>query len=134
MRPNAGRRADRSISILLVEDHVDTAVVMSKLLQKTGHAVAVAGTYAGAVEATENSKFDLLICDIVLPDGSGLDLFRQLRLRRPIDGICLSGRGEDEDIEQSKAAGFSVHLLKPVDMIKLESLIQQIASRPRPGV
>jgi 23S rRNA (uracil1939-C5)-methyltransferase len=65
------------------------------------------------------NKFDLLISDIALPDGSGMDLMIQLRAISKIPGIAISGFGNDGDIERSLRAGFSQHLIKP---IKLENL------------
>ena len=70
----------------------------------------------------------MLISDIELPDGSGLELMDAIRSRRPMPGIALSGFGSADDIEHSLAAGFVVHLTKPVDFRRLEEVIQQIAA------
>ena len=121
-------RKDRSFRILLVEDHSDTAAALRHLLEKTGHSVSVADSVRGAVEMADKFKIDLLICDVGLPDGDGMHLLAQLRKRHSLQGICLSGRASEEDIEQSRTAGFAAHLAKPVDIIKLESLVRQIGS------
>ena len=118
----------RGLQILLVEDHADTALVMSKLLEKSGYIVRVANSVNRARQSAEEARIDLLICDVGLPDGSGLELMRELKGRYGLKGICLSGFGMDDDIRQSEAAGFAAHVTKPVDLNRLESLIEQIAT------
>ena len=106
-----------SIRILLVEDHADTAKLMSRVLMAEGHEVTVAGSVAAGLAAVERAagRLDLLISDLGLPDGTGHDLMRQLRQRgQTIPGIALSGFGAAADMEKSKAAGFSEHLVKPI--------------------
>lgn len=118
----------RGLQILLVEDHADTALVMSMLLEKSGYVVRVADSVNRARQSAEEGPIDLLICDVGLPDGSGLELMRELKSRYGLKGICLSGFGLDDDIRQSRAAGFIAHITKPVDLIRLESLIEQVAA------
>jgi PAS domain S-box-containing protein len=122
---DAARRHRRHI--LLVEDHDDTAAIMSSVLRHQGHTVRRAGSVAAALQAAQAERFDLLISDIGLPDGSGLDLMRQLRLRQPVRGIALSGFGMDDDIRRSRDAGFEEHLTKPVSLDVLEMTIKRVA-------
>jgi CheY-like chemotaxis protein len=122
---DAARRSRRR-RILLVEDHEDTAHVMSMVLRHQGHTVRRASTVAAALQAAQAESFDLLISDIGLPDGSGLDLMRQIRLRQPVRGIALSGFGMDEDVRRSRAAGFDEHLTKPVSLDVLETTINRV--------
>jgi signal transduction histidine kinase/ActR/RegA family two-component response regulator len=119
--------ANGATRLLLVEDHPDTAQIMSRLLKRSGHIVHVADSVAMALKVADAEDFDLLISDIGLPDGSGLDLMRQLRCKREVAGIVLSGFGMQEDVDKSKAAGFSEHLTKPVDFIRLEAAIARIS-------
>ena len=74
-----------------------------------------AHSVAEGLSIAANNEFDVLISDIGLPDGTGLDLMRQLRAKRPVMGIALSGFGMEEDIRRSKQAGFVAHLTKPLD-------------------
>jgi two-component system CheB/CheR fusion protein len=116
--------ADRTLRILLVEDHGDTARIMRRLLQGRGHEVQTAADVASALEATRRGQFDLLISDLGLPDGSGMDLMRRFVAeggRAP--AIALSGYGQEQDIAQSREAGFAAHLTKPVNMDQLVSTI-----------
>jgi CheY-like chemotaxis protein len=83
---------------------------------------------AAALEAAAEGSFDLVISDIELPDGSGLELMQRLGGGVEMPGIALSGFGSDDDIQMSKAAGFSEHLTKPVDFLKLEETIYHVTS------
>jgi PAS domain S-box-containing protein len=116
-----------ALRILLVEDDAVTLRVMDRLLETRGHHVVTADNVASAVVAAEASEFDLLICDLGLPDGSGLDLIRELRARQPVPGIALTGHGMDDDIQRSLEAGFVEHLTKPIDFRSLEEAIARVA-------
>lgn len=106
----------RSLHILLVEDHGDTADLLTTVFQIEGHSVEHAGDVASALEALERSPFDLLVSDLGLPDRTGLELLRELRGRgERLPAIALSGYGQERDIERSREAGFAEHLVKPVE-------------------
>lgn len=114
--------------ILLVEDHVDTARALVRILKNAGYEVSHATTLKQARETAAKEKFDLLISDLGLPDGSGLELMPELRQRHDMEGIALSGFGTDDDVAASKAAGFIFHLIKPVDWERLEEAIATLIS------
>ena len=90
------------------------------MLARRGHTVAAARDMRSAMEAAEGGQFDLLISDVGLPDGSGLELMTRLRATSGIRGIAISGFGMNGDVEKSMQAGFSEHLVKPVNLEKLE--------------
>jgi len=115
----------QALKILLVDDHQDTCAALEKLLVRRGHLVAAAHNVRSAMEAAARNKFDLLISDIALPDGSGTELMRQVRAISTIPGIAISGFGNNGDIERSLEAGFSEHLIKPVKLEKLEAAIER---------
>ena len=75
-------------------------------------------------------SFDLLISDIELTDGSGLELIREFR---GIPAIALSGFGTEDDVSMSESAGFATHLTKPVDLRHLEDAIGRAMSRGAPS-
>ena len=91
-----------------------------------GHRVATAGTLAEAIEAASAGEFDLIVSDIGLPDGSGLDLPGRLGGRPPTPAIAVSGFGMKEDIRRSREAGFAAHLTKPIGFKELEATIRQV--------
>ncbi|MGE5214488.1 MAG: MASE1 domain-containing protein [Nitrospirota bacterium] len=120
--------ARQGLKILLVDDHHDTCAALEKLLARRGHLVAVTHDVRSAMEAAVRNKFDLLISDIALPDGTGMELMMQLRAIANIPGIAISGFGHNGDIERSLQAGFSEHLIKPIKLDKLEAAIERALS------
>jgi signal transduction histidine kinase len=118
--------------ILLVEDNGDTAQMMKMLLTECGYVVETAADIRQALEAAGSGKFDLLLSDLGLPDGSGTELMQELRRRgNMLKGIALSGYGQEEDMRRSKEAGFSAHLIKPADADVLIETISEILQAPR---
>lgn len=132
----AARSADHSgphlagaLDILLIEDHEDTAEVMSQLIRALGHEVAVAASVAGALALTAAQRFDLVVSDIGLPDGSGIDFIRAFRKASAAPAIALTGFGTDDDVRRSIDAGFTAHLTKPVNFEQLERLIEETVTQ-----
>jgi signal transduction histidine kinase len=117
--------ARQALKILLVDDHHDTCAALEKLLARRGHLVAVSHDVRSAMEAAVRNKFDLLISDIALPDGTGMDLMMQLRAIANVPGIAISGFGNNGDIERSLQAGFSEHLIKPIKLDNIEAAIER---------
>jgi signal transduction histidine kinase/ActR/RegA family two-component response regulator len=115
----------QGLRILLVDDHQDTCAALEKLLVRRGHLVAATHNVRSAMEAAVRNRFDLLISDIALPDGSGMELMIQLHAISRIPGIAISGFGNNGDIEKSLQAGFSEHLIKPVKLEKLEAAMER---------
>ncbi|MDQ6860155.1 MAG: ATP-binding protein [Verrucomicrobiota bacterium] len=116
---------DQSVEILLVEDHADTARVLKRILEHAGYVVQHAASLAQARQLADERRFDVLVSDVGLPDGSGLELMRALK-ERGLSGIALSGFGMDDDRAASLAAGFSEHLTKPVDWPQLREAIERV--------
>src|SRR5437763_9747309 len=123
----------RSVRILFVEDHEDTNRSLTRLLRRRGYEVHPANDVRSALDIATNTQFDVLVSDIGLPDGSGIDLLKALRAKREVFGIALSGYGMEEDIRRSGEAGFSHYLVKPVDLNKLDSIIQAAPVPPVMG-
>ena len=118
----------KSLRILLVEDDASTLQVLTRLLKNHGHEVKTATCVQEAIAAGAGETFDLLLSDMGLPDGSGLDIMRWFSEHHPIKGIVFSGYGMDTDVEASRKAGFSVHLVKPVVARRLIEAIQEVAA------
>ena len=119
----------QGLRVLLVEDDALTARVMAKLMRQNGYEVSTATTLARALE-TPIDHVDLLISDIGLPDGSGLDLMRQIKARRDLPAIALTGYGTEDDVLKAQEAGFIAHLTKPLDFDKLDAMIRRVARPP----
>jgi signal transduction histidine kinase/ActR/RegA family two-component response regulator len=122
----------RPLRILLVEDHDNTREVLTRLLTRRGHFVKTAKSVTSAFELAETNEFDIIISDLGLPDGSGLDLMPELKSRYGLKGIAVSGFGMEEDLDKSRNAGFSEHLIKPVDFRQLEAAVSRIAQESPP--
>jgi len=120
----AGEQSKRCI--LVVDDHDDTLRSMKMLLKRLGYEVLAAENMAEALQISEEQHFDILLSDIGLPDGSGLELLERIRAKRNVKALALSGFGMDEDIERSQRAGFADHLTKPVSIDRLQAAISQL--------
>jgi signal transduction histidine kinase/ActR/RegA family two-component response regulator len=120
------------LRILLVEDDAPTRTVLSRLLILRGNHVATAATLAEARATIEREPFDLVVSDLGLPDGSGLELGAWLSVRSGIPSLALSGYGSVEDRVRSREAGFAAHLTKPVNFGILEETIQRIRPISKP--
>jgi CheY-like chemotaxis protein len=115
------------LRLLFVEDDPMTGRIMARLLRLAGHQVTTAGTLADAICAA-SERFDLVVSDIGLPDGSGLDLMRHIRTRFDTPGIALSGFGMEDDVRRCRDAGFVAHLTKPIDFGKLDAVIRRVVT------
>jgi len=124
-------RRPSGLRILLVEDNADTLFYLDLILRGHGHEVIAADSLATARRAIASAEFDLLISDIELADGSGLELLRELR-ECTIPAIALSGYGAEDDVRESRSAGFAIHLVKPVLAETLHEAIVRAVGRARP--
>jgi signal transduction histidine kinase len=114
--------------LLVVEDDPTTSSALTRFLRRRGADVTAAAGLAEALAAAERASFDLVISDLGLPDGSGLELARWLSNRGAPPAIAVSGYGSEEDIRQSLEAGFAAHLTKPIDIQTLEAAIRRVTT------
>ena len=115
-----------NLRILMVEDHAATLEALSILLRRAGHTVVTASTVADALAAAAAGTFELVISDLGLPDGSGIQLMEKLRDTAGLRGIALSGYGMEDDLARCREAGFVTHLVKPVRFADLQRAIDSI--------
>lgn len=128
LKPKAmagSKAAKRSLSILLVEDDKLTQDTLVQLLTRREHRVIVAGSLTEARNVSCNGKFDVVLSDVGLPDGTGYTLMAELRDNFGLKGIALTGYGAGQDIENAKKAGFVTHLTKPIHVESLENALSQ---------
>lgn len=115
------------LRVFVVENHDDTRLLLCLLLERMGHAVISAGSMREALQKIPESRCDVLISDIGLPDGDGWELMHRLNGRRPRFAIAMSGRGLAEDSARSHAAGFRYHLVKPTGPEQIVELLDRAA-------
>jgi len=124
-----GNEHKTSRAILYVEDHQDSSEVFSRALQYAGYAVHVASDWKSAIQLACRIPFDLLLCEIGLPDGDGCDLLQILRATSEntyLRGIAFSALGAAGDIDRIQEAGFDGHVLKPVEVDELVRVIEKV--------
>lgn len=120
--------------ILLVEDHLDTARVFSALLRQDGFAVTVAPTFAEAISGCQKGCFDLLICDIELPDGDGTKVLQAARDQcLGVRGIIVSGFDDPARRQAADDAGFAEYLVKPLTYADLRAAVLRAMPAPVPA-
>jgi PAS domain S-box-containing protein len=112
--------------VLVVDDNVDAANSIAKLLELLGHRVRCVYDGASALSAANDFRPEIVVLDIGLPGMDGYEVARRLRDRRDFKSIpivAVTGYGQDEDRARSREAGFSEHLAKPVDPEVLHKLV-----------
>jgi len=115
----------QKLRILIVEDHIDTAFGLKMYFVNRGHDVRVALDLESARTVATEFPFDILLSDLMLPDGTGWELVQELSAAGPVRAIALSGHNSDEDIARSEAAGFRSHLAKPIAMSELDRIFAE---------
>ena len=117
------------MKILIVEDHGPTRELLARSLERDGHALSSAGTYAQALELSE-AAVDVIVLDVMLPDGSGIELCRTLRARGMITPILLlTARGDVRDRLAGFNAGADDYLPKPFALAELLARIRVLGRR-----
>ena len=126
----AALAAHSALRIMLVDDNRDAAESLGIVLAAVGHTVKVEESPLAALRRAQNERFDVCLLDIGLPDMDGHELVRRLRALPALAGavmIALSGYGQPQDVAKSKRAGFAAHLVKPVDIPHLLSVLDALA-------
>ena len=115
------------VNILLVEDHTDTRRVLSSLLGRSGHEILTAKGVTEALDVLSTTRVNVLLSDLGLADGDGLDLVGKAKTLQPkIKAIALTARGSNNDLEAGKKAGFDHYLTKPFDFHELRTLLSVV--------
>src|SRR5262245_26599899 len=120
------RKTDQRLRILVVEDNRDSADSLRLVLEVSGHEVAVAYSGDDGVQAAEQYRPDVVLCDIGLPglDGYGVAAPPPARATTAKARlIAVTAYGQDEDRRRSHEAGFEQHLVKPVDPDALQRVL-----------
>jgi DNA-binding NarL/FixJ family response regulator len=123
--------ATPKLCVFIVEDHPATARGLKMFLELSGYAVEMASDVKTALKVAQKIKFDVLLCDLNLPDGTGWDLMERLRRNGPVEGVAYSAFDEPEHIARSLAAGFAEHVVKGTTPETLVAAIDRLAKGKR---
>lgn len=127
-------KAEKPLRILVVDDNVDAAEMLSMLIEALGHHVIVENSSRKAVERARVERPDVCLLDIGLPEMDGNQLAQQLRAHPETAAsvlIAVTGYGQENDRKQTLASGFDHHLVKPVDADQLTKLLTDAAKETR---
>ncbi|HKP56182.1 MAG TPA: ATP-binding protein [Polyangiales bacterium] len=135
-RPDVGRNEMVPARILVVDDNEDAADMLASWFTVRGCSVEVAHDGLEALDVVERSRFDLALLDIGLPVIDGYELASRLRELPALNNtrlIAVTGYGQESDRRRALAAGFEEHLVKPVDVRRLETLLGSLAGASNRG-
>jgi len=121
-------RTGRDKRILVVDDNEDAAVILMQALEQLGYQVQVAHDGPSALDVSASFRPDVALLDIGLPVMDGYELAQRLRESRNgqphLRLVAITGYGQDKDRERSRRAGFEQHLVKPLDLARIERAIE----------
>jgi PAS domain S-box-containing protein len=129
LEPDGAGNSRRPTTILLVEDNPDSLRALAMSLSLLGYEVRPANSLRTGLAAAESGGCDLIVSDLELGDGTGLDLLRSLGPGRSVPAIALSGYGSEEDRKMCLEAGFEMHLTKPVETRRLGDAIRSVIQK-----
>ena len=118
------------LHVLVVDDNTDAAESLGVLLDIEGHAAHIAHTGAEALQVAQAQALDVVFLDIGLPDMSGYDVARRLRMLPGMQNtllVALTGWGTQDDRQRTRDAGFDRHLTKPAELPAVEELLRTAA-------
>jgi PAS domain S-box-containing protein len=125
------------LQVLVVDDNTDAAESLGVLLDIEGHAAHIAHTGAEALQLARSQPLDVVFLDIGLPDMTGYEVARQMRLLPTMQKtllVALTGWGTQDDRERTREAGFDRHLTKPAELPAVEELLRGAAQAKRGDV
>jgi two-component system response regulator PilR (NtrC family) len=131
---NADLPPGHTARVLVVDDEPDLRTLYELTLLREGHQVQAAGTLAEAREQLATREFDVLITDMRLPDGLGLELLRELAYgQRPERCIMITAYGSAENAVEALKSGAFDYLTKPVDLKQFRAVVQSALQTPAPS-
>jgi DNA-binding response OmpR family regulator len=124
-------RSLEGVRVAVIDDNRDAADVLKILIEEQGGMVRVAYDGASGLFAAQESKPDVVVLDIGLPDMDGYEACRRLRATfgRDISIIALTGWGQDRDKQRALNSGFDAHLTKPADPQQLAETIRTLKKK-----
>lgn len=120
----------RKRRILVVDDNRDSAISLGMMLSLMGNEIQTAHDGLEAVETAERFNPDVILLDIGLPKLNGYEACKRIRQQPWGSGILMiacTGWGQDEDIQRATEAGFCQHIVKPIDPMVLEKMLNELS-------
>jgi CheY-like chemotaxis protein len=127
-----------SLKILAVEDHRDTRLLLKMILQLSGAEVTALGSGRAALEAIQQLKPDVILCDLRMPQMDGFELLQKIRGLGGevgnVPAIACTALGNEEDMIRTQRAGFQAHVTKPLDAKRLvETIVKVVGCKLKTG-
>lgn len=122
----------KRLKILVADDNEDAAHILAMLLQISGHVTEVVHNGQAAINLAREFQPDVAFLDIGMPGMNGYEVAKALRHIPSLAGLtlfALTGWGGEQDRALSREAGFDRHLIKPVDMKRIDSLLAEVTAR-----
>jgi two-component system response regulator RegX3 len=119
--------------VLMVEDEESITIPLSEALEREGFETEVAGTVADALDKAGRLKPDVVLLDVMLPDGSGYDVCRELRRSSQVPILMLTARGEETDRVVGLELGADDYVVKPFSARELAARIRAVLRRAAAG-
>jgi signal transduction histidine kinase/CheY-like chemotaxis protein len=135
-QPRSSLPLARAVRVLVVDDNIDAAEMLAEALRIHGHVVGVAHDGPTALALAGELHPDLALLDIGLPVMDGFDLAQRLKLSLAPHApkfVAITGYGQPSDRVRSRQAGFDEHLVKPVDLARLNAIVRSVPPRQVPG-
>lgn len=106
------------LNVLIVDDDAITVEVIKMLLVENGCEATTVYTCENAIQltSTSNPRFDVLICDMSLPDGNGIELVSKIGKNIALRRIAISGHSDDQSMNAASSAGFDEYFVKPLNL------------------
>jgi len=128
----------KGLRVLVVDDEADARSLIRRVLEGCSAVVVTAESAADAIARLDSEPFDVLVCDIGMPDQDGYDLIRAIRQRDERSGgklpaAALTAFARSEDRTRALSSGFQLHTAKPIEPSELIAAVASLANRARAG-
>ena len=122
--------------MLIVDDENDTREMIGQALKECGASISMASGAVDAFEILSRSEFDVLLADVAMPDEDGYSLIRRIRAspaRRlaAIPAAAVTAHARDDERRDALAAGFQVHVAKPIEPFELAQMVDRLVHPTR---
>ena len=118
--------------VLLVDDHLDSLEITAKLLRMEGFEVFAAGSRQDALKLARERRMDVVVTDLGLPDGTGMDLLEELKEMYPVPCVAMTAHGERWFLDGARDGAFARYLFKPFVFSDLLGAVREALGQAPP--